>query len=80
MTDTTVTFEDVKAYVDECRSAAKKAIADLNAAMEGLAALAYLTPHDETGISDLGEDREVITSLIRGTCEFMKAESNKRAA
>ncbi|MEH6690275.1 MAG: hypothetical protein V7774_03710 [Pseudorhizobium pelagicum] len=85
MTDTnktvaTVTFEDIKAFVDERRRAAKQAIADLDAAMEGLTALGCMTLHDDTGIPDFGKDREVITNLIRGTREFMKAEPTKRAA
>lgn len=76
MTDTnnvtTLNFDDIKALVDDRANTAKKALADLNDATEGLLAIACLT-RDEDGTPDFGEDREVITRLIKAARDFKQA-------
>ena len=60
-----ITEHDILTLIDECRKTAIKAheasaqaIAEFNDAVEGLLAIARLTPPDEPGVMDLGTGGE----------------------
>lgn len=72
-TNVTITTDDLIAFVDHRRDAMIKAMVDYNDAVEGLQALADMTPPDEPGVADLGEDTEVIARFTKAVLAFKRA-------
>lgn len=84
---TTIIESDLVALVNECRKTAMKAheaseeaLANFNDAVEGLLAIARLTPSDEPGVVDLGEDGEAVMRLITATQALRQAREVMDAA
>lgn len=79
---TNITVNDIAAFVDECQKVAQKAqdaseaaLAEYTDAVEGLLAIARLTPEDGGSIADFGERGEAVTRLIRATQAFKRASN-----
>lgn len=73
MLEVVIADADIMALLEERESAVKKSLHDFNDAVRGLLAIARLTPPEEPGIVDLGEDGRAIARLIRA------AQSSKQA-
>lgn len=62
-----ISTEDFMSLLDDRRDAMMKAIAEFDDAVEGLQAIARLTPPDEPGVMDFGEEAGVVDRLVRAT-------------
>ncbi|MBB4955531.1 hypothetical protein H4S14_003518 [Agrobacterium vitis] len=69
---TEITMDDFMAFITHQRDAMIKAMLDYNDAVEGLQAIARMTPPDEPGVANLGEDNEVITRFVTATRAFKR--------
>ena len=75
-----LTAEDFTALINHRRDVMIKAIVDHNDALEGLQALAGVTPPDEPGVADLGDDTEVITRLVTAARDFKRINATVGSA